>query len=73
MKKKQQSLSVAFARSAMTGTEPMTIFLRKDFRKLWKMRLEFPWVPGILGEYMRNKANEDLRGIVSILRANKHD
>lgn len=33
----------------------------RDLRKLLKMRREFPWVPGILGEYMRNKCHRDIR------------
>jgi hypothetical protein len=68
---KQHSLTMAFARSSISGMEPMNFFLKTDFRRLWKMRLEFPWEPGILGEYMRNKANQDLRGMISVLRANK--
>lgn len=68
---KDYSLHAAFARSLATGMEPMNFFLTKDFQKLWKLRLEFPWKPGLLGEYMRNKAHQDLRGMIQIIRANK--
>ncbi len=70
-KSKQISLHVAFARSLGTGMEPMNFFLKTDFQKLWKLRLEFPWHPGILGEYMRNKAHQDLRGMIEVMKANK--
>jgi len=69
---KNYSLHTAFARSISTGMEPMNFFLEKDFKKLWKMRLLFPWLPGILGEYMRHKTHQDLRGMIEVIRANRN-
>ncbi len=40
----------------------------RDLRKLLKMRFEFPWTPGILGEYMRNKCHGDIRRNLAFIR-----